>query len=526
MTSSAGGDTAGSSPRTVDSSSPSSRRHVVRVLIVAFLGFAALLGWSFASPIGASPDDNFHQVSIWCAPGERPGLCETTDNPDERSVLSVLANTSMCYAFQPEHNGNCEPALSGMTTTGHGNFIGMYPPVYYSVMSVFSTADVQTSILTMRVFNSFVAVALVTSIYLLVDRRLRTPMLWSLLLTAVPMGAFLLASVNPNGWAILSAATLWVAMVGFFRAPTRARQIALGALALIAAVMGAGSRGDSAAYAAFGAVVAAILSYERTRRYLLSLLVPLATIVMGAAFYLSSSQVGSALEGQMPGGPAHEVNFIPDFISTVLNIPQLWVGNFGSQALAWGDVKMPAIVWFTTLVLYAGIAFWSLSFKRDVRTTIVIVLAGIAMVMVPSWVITQNGVEVGVLVQPRYVLPLQALFIGLLLYGAGDLRVALRRVQRWILVIGLAAANSIALYLTMRRFLTGTDYAGFDLNKNIEWWWENMPVPPGVFWVIGSVAFAALLVLVTGVLSHRDDSAEFAPTTLAPASGEPAPSIR
>lgn len=481
----------------------SRRRHLLRTVIVALLGFAALVGWSFASPIGASPDDNFHQVSIWCAPGERPGLCETTGNPDERSVLAVLANSSLCYAFQPEHNGNCEPPLSGMTTTGHGNFIGMYPPVYYAVMSIFSTADVQTSVLMMRVFNSLLTVTLVASIYLLVDRRLRAPLLWSLLLTAVPMGAFLLASVNPNGWAILSAATMWVAMAGFFRSPTRSRTVALGALALVSALMGAGSRGDSAAYVALGAVIVAILSFQRTRRYLFSLLLPLAAVAMGAAFYLSSSQVGSALEGQMPGGTAHEVNFIPDFTRTVLNISQLWVGNFGAQALAWGDIKMPALLWFTTMALYVGIAFWSLSYKRDAKIAAAIVLAGVAMVLVPSWVITQNGVEVGVLVQPRYVLPLQTLFIGLLIYGAVDPRHALRPIQRWLLVVGLAAANSIALYLTLRRFLTGTDYAGFDLNKNIEWWWQGVPVPPGVFWVLGSAAFAALLVLVTGVLSRN-----------------------
>ncbi len=36
----------------------------------------------------------------------------------------------------------------------------------------------------------------------------------------------------------------------------------------------------------------------------------------------------------------------------MLNIPQLWVGNFGVQALGWGDTTMPAVVWFTTLVLF------------------------------------------------------------------------------------------------------------------------------------------------------------------------------
>jgi len=35
----------------------------------------ALGAWSVASPVGASPDEDYHLVSIWCSHGERPGLC-------------------------------------------------------------------------------------------------------------------------------------------------------------------------------------------------------------------------------------------------------------------------------------------------------------------------------------------------------------------------------------------------------------------------------------------------------------------
>ncbi|KQQ68804.1 DUF2142 domain-containing protein [Microbacterium sp. Leaf320] len=487
---------------------PTDRRRIIRVLIVALLGFAALVGWSFASPVGASPDDNFHMTSIWCAPGERPGLCEMTEDPSERAILAEVANSSVCFAFVPEHSGRCDTPPTGLITTGHGNFQGLYPPVYYGTMSIFSSADVPTSVLLMRVFNSFLAVTLVTSIYLLVDRRLRTPMLWGLMLTAIPAGIFLVASVNPSGWAIMSAGTLWVALVGYFRAPSWGRRIALGSLAFVSALMGAGARGDSAVYVAFGAVVAAILSFERTRRYLYLLALPVGAAVMAAAFYLGSNQVGSALEGEMAGTRPESVDIVSGLIRTVMNIPQLWVGNFGTQALGWGDTKMPAAVWFTTLVLYGAVAFWSLSRRRDVRSNVAVVLAGIALVMVPSWVIVQNGVDVGVLVQPRYVLPLQVLLIGLLLFGAGDPRITMSRVQRWIIVIGLAGANSTALYTTMRRYLTGTDYAGFDLNKGIEWWWSGLPIAPGVFWVVGSLAFAALLVAATGAIDRKQSVPE------------------
>ncbi|MFE1645654.1 DUF2142 domain-containing protein [Microbacterium sp. P01] len=475
---------------------------VGRVLVVALLGFIALIGWSFASPVGASPDDNFHMTSIWCAQGERPGLCENSDDPGQRVVLDEVVNSSVCFAFVPEHSGRCDTQPSGLVTTAHGNFEGLYPPIYYATMSIFSSADVQTSVLIMRVFNSFLAVALATGVYLLVDRRLRAPMLWGLLLTTIPTGIFLIASVNPSGWAIVSAGTLWVAMAGYFRAPTWQRRVALGGLALVAALMGAGSRGDSAVYVAFGAVLAAIISFERTRRYLLLLLLPLTAVAMGAAFYLGSNQVGSALEGEMAGVRPERVDIVSGLIRTIIDIPQLWVGNFGVQALGWGDTKMPAVVWFTTLVLCGAVAFWSLSRPRDVRANLVVILAGVALVMVPSWVIVQNGVEVGTLVQPRYVLPLQVLMIGVLLFGAGDPRFETSRAQRWIIVIGLAGANALALHTTMRRYLTGTDAPGFDLNQGVEWWWSNVPVSPDVIWVLGSAAFAALLMVVAGVLSR------------------------
>lgn len=501
------------SERRAEHSSP--RGAVVRALLVALLGFAALVGWSFASPIGASPDDNFHLVSIWCAPGERPGLCEATANPNERSVLAVLADSSACYAFHPAHNGNCEPPLTGMTTTGHGNFTGLYPPVYYAVMSVFSSHDVQTSVLLMRVFNSLLCVSLVTALYLLVDRKLRTPLLWGLLLTAIPMGVFLIASVNPNGWAIVSAGTTWIAIVGFFRAPTMSRQIALATLAFVAVLMGAGSRGDSAAYVALGAAIAAIVSFERTRRYLASLIVPLVAVGTGAAFYLSSSQAGEAVGTGLSGGATPAKDFVAGFIHTLLNIPQLWVGNFGTQALAWNDVKMPAVVWFTVMALYVGVAFWALSQRRDARTNIATLLAGIALVIVPSWVITQSHVEVGVLVQPRYILPLQVLFIGLLVFGAREPKTSMTKIQLWLVVAGLGVSNAIALYLTYRRFLTGTDYSGLDLNKNIEWWWTNIPITPDALWAVPSLAFLGLLVVVTGVLTRqRTEADELTPPQL------------
>ncbi|SFR42260.1 Predicted membrane protein [Microbacterium azadirachtae] len=483
-------------------SSPA-RRSVISVLLVAVLAFLALLGWAFASPVGASPDDNFHLTSIWCAQGERAGFCETGASSDQRAVPAEVAWSSACYATKPDHSGRCDLPLTGMVNTGHGNFEGLYPPVYYATMSVFVSSDVQTSVLLMRVFNALLAVSLITAVYLLVDHRLRRPLLWGLLLTSIPTGIFLISSVNPSGWAIVSATTLWVSLVGFFRAPTLARRIGLGGLALTSAMMGAGSRGDSAVFVAFGAVLAAVIAFERSRRYLLLLILPLATVVIGAAFYLGSNQVGSALDGEMAGQRPTNVHFVADMLRTLLNIPKLWVGNFGTQALGWGDVALPAVVWFITLALYAGVAFWGLSRTHKLNISIATLLAGIALVMVPSLIIVQNGVEVGVLVQPRYILPLQILFLAMILLDNSHAPLALTGLQRGVIIVGLSAANGIALYKTFRRFLTGTGYPGIDLDQNVQWWWRGLAISPDVFWIAGTLAFAALLFFASRGLARH-----------------------
>ena len=37
--------------------------------------FVTCAGWALASPVGAAPDDDYHLASIWCAQGEREGVC-------------------------------------------------------------------------------------------------------------------------------------------------------------------------------------------------------------------------------------------------------------------------------------------------------------------------------------------------------------------------------------------------------------------------------------------------------------------
>jgi hypothetical protein len=48
--------------------------------------------------------------------------------------------------------------------------------------------------------------------------------------------------------------------------------------------------------------------------------------------------------------------------------------------------------------------------------------------------------------------------------------------------------------MTLRRYLTGVDGAGWNLDSGVEWWW-TMAITPMAVWTIGSLAFAGAIAL-------------------------------
>ena len=68
---------------------------LIRWVSVAILSaILTLSGWALSSPIGSSPDDDFHLPSIWCGQGFRDGLCEEDVNPDLVQVPTTTFSNS------------------------------------------------------------------------------------------------------------------------------------------------------------------------------------------------------------------------------------------------------------------------------------------------------------------------------------------------------------------------------------------------------------------------------------------------
>ena len=475
-------------------------RRVLLAGVTAVFAFVGLGAWAISSPVGSAPDDDFHLASIWCSWGDREGLCAAGDESDERVVAERLIESSYCFAWDPQRSGQCPLDEQATVETSRGNFAGSYPQVFYTVLGALASPDIPMSTLVMRFFNAALFVGIVSAVIALLRPGQRGPVIWASLVTLVPRGIYIVPSVNPSSWAVLAGITVLLSTYGYFTAQSRGRRIALGSFAVVLGVMGAGARGDSAVYVAFAAFAAAILAYQKNRSWLRLALLPLAVIVIGAFFFLSAGQStgavaeplsqGAASDASASGGSGSSLGLL---LSNIVDLPWLWTGGTGSWGLGWLDTPTPPAVSVFMSGAMVALLFWGLRTMNS-RKGFVLILGLLALAVFPLYVLQGKGLRVGEWVQPRYLLPLLLIVVGIALFGFAKDHLGISRLQATVLFAGIAIANSLSLHNNMRRYITGLGKGdGFNLNANIEWWWA-MPIQPMTVWFIGSAAFALMLV--------------------------------
>lgn len=502
------------------------RRRVGPLALAPVLALVALFAWVFASPIGAGPDDDYHLISAWCSGPTADETCAPVDDDSTSRLLPRELIEISCYGQHEERSAACQERYSDgdlrddLVVSDRGNFVGEYPPVYYAVLGMFTSLDVQLSGLVMRAFTVVLFVGLMSALYLLLPAGRRATLVVGWLVTTIPLGIFLLASNNPSAWAAIGVGTSWLALLGYFETMGR-RRIALGALYALGVVMAAGSRGDAALYVGFATALVLVYVFRPRREFFLLAILPLVMGLVALAFLVAARQIGSGVGGftgpQTPGtaeGQAAEVGLsgFARLAYNALNIPSLWAGVFGQWGLGWLDTTVPAVVLFAALGSFLVAAFLGL---RSVtwRKGIVVGAAALVLWAVPLYVLQQGGQLVGEQVQPRYLLPLIVLLGGLLALGVP--RVPWTRVQLLIVAAALAIANSAALSANIRRYVSGVGEGSFNLDARIEWWWD-VPFSPMSVWIGGSLAYGALVLLLALRLPRVPAASERDPRTATP----------
>jgi hypothetical protein len=482
-----------------------SKLNVFAVVIAVIFGTLSLTAWSISSPVGAGPDDDFHLASVWCGKGTNDSLCKPGRETQER-YLPTAFSQSNCFALNPEISASCQGKNFGIDAnsfgyTKRGNFTGDYPPLFYFVMSQFASENLDASVLIMRIFNSFLLIFLTLLTFLVVVRNLRVPLLIGIISTSVPLGIFVVTSLNPSSWVIISACLLWPLLVTFFSS-TGKRKIFSLLLSILLVVMATGSRADGGIFSLLACVFAMILTFKNKKSWWKQIWIFVLIASLGLVAVVFSHQANAANNG-LGAGDIH-ANYSTLILANLVELPGLLTGIFGTWGLGWLDTEMPSSVWVSSIFVFGALVFTGMSYL-NIKKALAASIAFIFVVSYPMALLALSKSYVGSNVQPRYVLPLIIMFAGVIFIGVTESKPKMTRAQTIIGGALVWVAFTIALHINIRRYVTGIDVLGINLSKDAEWWWTFGPTPMAV-WLIGSFSFGILLsVLISGYLRLKTD---------------------
>lgn len=471
----------------------------IAIMVAIFLVFAT---WSFASPVGSSPDDDFHLASIWCA-NDSTELCADSQQLGNKRVSAALLKAN-CFAQQENISAECQVeqeifAQIALVETSRGNFYGQYPGLFYSVMGLFAGEDIQSSVILMRLFNSLVFVLLIGGIFLGVDKPYRSKIALTWLITLVPLGLFIIPSTNPSSWAVMGVGTAFFSLYTSWE-QVGWKRIFLNFIYVISLCLAAGARSDGAAFIVVATVAA--LALQRPWKNLLSWwsAIPALGVLTAVVVFLRSGQSAVLETGFVTSGEAPVYGAVEIFFGNILNLPSLWLGAFGSWGLGWLDTQMPAMVWIFSGATFVCLLFLAIAGGRSRELWIFSVVA-FTLVSVPLYLLQKSLAPVGAEVQPRYILPLLVLLAAVAIVGFTLKPLSLSKNQWVIVALSLSAAQSVALYFNLRRYVNGGS-GGPNLDADSQWWWA-MPFGPMTIWLIGSFAFTLCAYLVLRTFSEK-----------------------
>ncbi len=478
--------------------------HIVGVL--AIVG-AILAGWSwaFSSPLTSSPDDDYHQTSIWCPPPVSESGC-TVEYDDEGSPVGVfvpqIVQAPTCYAFLTHESAACtrdlDPDLQVLSTRFDQ---GDYPGPYYRFMNVFVGTDPTWSILVMRGFNVVLATALLAAIALVMRSPGQRILILATLATVVPLGMFIIASVNPSSWAFTGVTGTWLAVhAALSSRDSRWRVIVASLLAVLSATIAAVARADAGAYIVVVTAAIALVHWRALLRYARYVLPPLVIIAaIGLWSFLFSGQSGVLGVTTEPGGRSP----LDVLFYNLMEFPGFVAGVFGvNWGLGWLDTRSHALTYVSATIVAGALVITGLRVVRLGKLLGLLLVFG-TLLALPLFVHQSQLIVIGEGIQPRYLLPLLPAVVGIALVGAApDRSVGLSASQTGLVYFMLVAANSAGLHANIRRYVTGQDVWSFFLGRQAEWWWDFGPKPLWL-WLIGSVSFALAALALFLVIDSR-----------------------
>jgi len=470
------------------------KKRKIRIPSVLLIGIAIIgmlfsfAAWAISSPVGASPDDDYHLASIWCPTPVANSGCEYRTEGSVITQIKVpkqVAATSGCLAFQTEKDASCTADISNSDSVFTDRFNqGSYPWGYYQFHHLLVGKDVWYSIVVMRVVNLLIGVGGVLIGGGLSPLAIRHHVILASVAAWVPMGVYFIASNNPSSWAISGCMIFATGLLSSTQSSDR-RRWALLAMAVYGGLIAITSRADSAFYL-FVIALAVWFLVKIDRTQLAPLITSLLLSIIAIRTMLSTGQSRSITGGG--GWPVDSgASFARIFVANLLSLPEYIASWWG---LTWGPgwFDVPLFGWSTLmmLMLAGGIFFVAAQdvFPRKILGSGVVLGA---LLGIPVVGMTLRHVHPLAYYQGRYMLPLLGVLLLFWLTRRNKNAQFIAPAQLILFTLVVSVANSLALRRLISRYTHGIQSSDFIAIENAEWWpWS---FSPSIAWVVGSLGF-------------------------------------
>ena len=482
-------------------------RQFLLFLVVFFALIATFFSWSVSSPLGSAPDDKYHSSQIWCA-ANASDQCEIVSQEGERITVRVPYISPNCYWNPSFQNASCvsqaENVSEQITTFGRSD----YPNGMYKVLNLFVSENPTQSVLSMRIFNGFLAALIVLSALVLAPRKLRFALVLSWIPVLNPHGFFFISSINPTGWSFLSIATNWIFLYLLLQDLHTARQnkwrlSTVTGMYLLTLLIGLFSRWDSRVFLAVTSLAVFLIANHEFKWVKVRHIAITAVASVGLLIVLMerSYRIRSAFSLN-PIGNSSGFETFQYLIYLLVHLIEFPIGVFGVDT-AWGGLgglfpSTPPVVGYIGL----SIALGSLVVAFIKPNRLQVFSASLIALAILGAVYQQQNIGrylVGDMVAPRYIMGMVAVLLGIATLTSRDSNnIFFRKHFRIGGTALLSIAHSVALYSNMDRFITlglGTTGTFKGFGQDGRWWWDTS-ISPYFVWGFGSLAFGVFLTAV------------------------------
>lgn len=459
-------------------------KHKIKpAIIYSLLSFLILLGWAVGSPPGSSPDEDLHLTSSWCYSKYQGATCET--------VPLRLVEVGKCYFKDSGIIATCEKSIPKDEVSPERIYSDKS---YYHFLANFVSLDsIDKSTVQMRIANSFFSSISILVIVLLTSRLIYLPIIISWLVVNIPLGFFLISSVNPSSWLYIFSFLFLPLTYRIFAEKNQPYLFMTKLLILgLTFLLSLNARPDTLLFVTiFGITLIPVIFSSGVKKLRTRIAIYLLTLFISIYLILSI------------WSRSNLVNFRESKISSweiVTSLPSIITGVFGGWGLGSLETTMPPVTYVGSFVIVLALLFYGLRFV-NLPEAVSIFLIGLFVFIVPFFVLLRSNLRVGEWLQPRYILPIFYVLIGL------SLIVIFRSFHEksLLIIVNLifflsSITFTFSLHTFYRRYVAGLDNFNLFFEKTNSWWWKFYIFPnPFTFFT-----FTVIVYLVFWITLKRE----------------------